>query len=601
MKSRFVLIVAVIVAAHGVSAQNFVKFKRIAAKNMVLTAQNVNTVVALKSTPGFISADPMQKSFLIAGVKKSAIIKPSANTGAVNLSISSPHGKTTKSIKKVLPVVIVPETPISGTESKPAVVNADGSKTVCTTRKVRMEAGYSDNNLLSPMEEVMWLGNIMDGNSILNGGYRSKELTSADRNSYPISIDLNATGAQSISTTVGADGAFNRGAFNNAVNTIKNQGITMEQSGDNGFTYSEVYSSNQVYANLSAGLSITPVSLTSKLSLAAATSSTKTSYLVQFYEIWYTATLDMQTWQLVKDINKVSDQDLVITSIKYGRMGTFLFESTTDLDSLEAYLDVAFNVNPSVAVSTVNRAGFRNVHANTSIKSYASGANGALTSLEDFLNFVKKRTWNANSTGQPIGYTLRFVKDGQIANVLTTTEFNLRSCDIIPPPGKTNVRFSVSKIEAVRDIEAWGEDICGKIELKSFYINSRGAEVSIGSKTIWNVGCSPGTWMAGVDAENPVDINKNCDFVLEGDQVKNGFIRISLDIRDGLEGKDQMGINEWNGISQANRDRGYVQYQKWSEDIAINNLKPDDAIVLPAYSFLQTESPDGAYLNDIGL
>lgn len=574
-KYSSVLIIALLLV-FSATAQNSTKLQKIkAAKLKALNLQTMNTS-SLKKLSQFKSADPMQKSFLIASTKKSAQTRTQA--GAVNLSITSPDGKTIKRITKVASVDGTSQQAI-GADKKEETVAENGSKTVCTSKKIRMEAGYSDNNLLSPMEEVMWLGNILDGNSILNGGYAPlNTLSAADRNAYPISIDLNAEGSQPINGTIGADGVFGRGAFNNAVNAIKNQGITLEQTGENGFTYSEVFSSSQVYANLSAGLSVTPVNLTSNISLAAATNSTKTSYLVQFYEIWYTATLDANTWELVKDINKVNNEALVVTSIKYGRMGTFMFETTTDMDSLQAYLDVAFNVDPNVAVSTVNRAGFSNVHRNTSIKSYANGANAALTSLEDFLRFVKEKTWRANSPAQPIGFTLRFVKDGQIANVLTTTEFTLRSCDIIPPPGKTAIRFNVSKIEAVRDVEAWGEDLCGKINVSIRYKDANGRDQEYAKKQIWNVGCSPSTWMAGIDQDDPLELNKQANFEIDATVAKTAYVRVSFDIRDGLEGKNQAGINEWNLTSEQNRNKGFVQYKKFEEDYPLTQLTPDATV-----------------------
>ncbi len=574
---KIILVLALFVASK-VHAQEILKLKPINLKKMSVVTAQLNTTSKLKAAAIFKSADPLQKSFMIANTKKSASTKPAETIAASNLTITSADRKTTKKIVKVLPLEGNKQTDL-GNETNATTVASDGSKTICTTKKIRMEAGYSDNNLLSPMEEIMWVGNILDGNTILNGGYGNlNTISTADRNTYPVSIDLNAGAEQPLTATIGSNGFFGRGKFNEAINTVKNQGITLEQTGEGGFSYSEVFSNNQVYANLSAGITVTPASLTSNIGLVASSNSTKTNYIVQFYEIWYTATLDIPTWELVKDLSKVNNEALVISSIKYGRMGTFLFESTADIDSLNLYLQAAFNVNPSVAVNTLNNAGFNNVHRNTTIKSFVNGANGVATNLVDFLRFVTEKQWTAASAAQPIGYTLRFVKDGQIANVLTTTEFNQRTCDVIPPPGKTNIKFTIGNITPTKDIEAWGEDICGKITLYAYYKDENNKEVKIAENTIWNVGCSPSSWMAGVDEDDPVVVDKSKTFVYEANQIKKGFLRVTLDIRDGLEGKNQAGLNEWNSTSQQNRDRGFVQYNKFTEDYDLANLKQDDAV-----------------------
>jgi Thiol-activated cytolysin len=204
---------------------------------------------------------------------------------------------------------------------------------------------------------------------------------------------------------------------------------------------------------------------------------------------------------------------------------------------------------------------FLNPRTHVTLKSYILGsstqaANQSSLDLESFIDFIKNDgNWTPDKPAQPISYCLRFVKDGQIASLHSTTEFVQRDCRT---PNKSIATITVDKLIPNKN----GRDFCGKISAKAYYKDASGQEkMIIGSEKIYmNVECVKGKWWKDTKIAGR-DINVSNQFQFEESQSSTGFVRIFFDIRDGIQDIERIG-----------NQKEYNQYEIKQMDIPINSI-----------------------------
>jgi thiol-activated cytolysin len=335
----------------------------------------------------------------------------------------------------------------------------------CSTQNVSETRQYDRIIAYAANSEVLYPGAIITADSALTGLFTQISLP---RRPMTISVSLeNIDGDKSAEVK---DPSLS--SFREALSSILESQITGSTPANLFSEIEEVHSDEQLNLALgvqaSWGLGI--VSLKSTFNWDSKT--TRSRYIVRYTQGYYTVDVDAPsapsqvfdsgvTLADVKDKMDEGRPPAYVSSVTYGRLVVFTFESDFSSQELGAALEFAYSGGLDVSGDVSVK--YREIIENSKITAFILGGDGGgaaqtIDSYDALINFIKAGgNYSRESPGAPIAYKLSYLKDNTPARMSFTTNFDVKECARI----SQQVRVTVDSIT----VESAGDDIDKDLEI----------------------------------------------------------------------------------------------------------------------------------------
>jgi hypothetical protein len=310
----------------------------------------------------------------------------------------------------------------------------DGTIQMCTTERHSIVDAPQDYATFDPNAEVIFPGNLLQGATL--GGATPDPIV-VDRAPGTITINL-VNGSEVVSADVPEV------LYSTVIQAMND--IIADNSGvlPAAFTYSmaEVQSREQMALRMGVNARSVTSDVRARLSLEQDTSYS--SYLVELTQRYYTMSFDMPASTDALFADSVTPDDLAryvapdnpatyISSVTYGRRFYLLIESTETTTEMSAAIRASYDA--ALAGGSAHLEGRdADTLTNVNVKVFALGgdANLALAAFNGDVDAVANFLTEGGdiTTGVPLSYTVRNVKDNSRVNVKVATEYEVRNCVI---------------------------------------------------------------------------------------------------------------------------------------------------------------------------
>lgn len=351
---------------------------------------------------------------------------------------------------------------------------------VCRTERKQVTAADPETLLLNPTSNVVYPGAVLDGGSIATGQYRP---ITARRAPMTLSISLNEGQIGGSTDIEVPQPTLSR--VRNKVNELRRRKIDGVSPAKITQEMVEIGSEEKLSLALGAHYKTIAGSLAANLDYSSST--TKNKVLLKFNQLYYTINMDPpeRPQDLFAESRQIADDEVYVRSVKYGRTLLFTFESEESIEDLTAAVAFTYGSgggNAKIETEKVLSKTRTNVlvlggSSTSAIRLINDGLSGIERFMEDGANY------SANTPAEPLSYTLAYVNDSSIANVLLTTVYTERNC--VKTTGEFDVKNISIKCTGVDDRGSASEDIYGTIAVKGFAVDNSGNEREIFSKRVW--------------------------------------------------------------------------------------------------------------------
>jgi thiol-activated cytolysin len=337
----------------------------------------------------------------------------------------------------------------------------------CVTENLKETRQYDRIVAYAANSDSLWPGALVGADSVLSGLFTQIVLP---RQPVTISVSLENLGGSKQATV--DDPSLS--SYRDALSSILNAEITGSTPANLYSEIEEVHSEQQLNMALgiqaSWGLGVASV----KSSFNFSNQQVRSRYLVRYTQTYYTVDLDAPsspsamlnpnvTLTEVKQHMDEQRPPVYVSSITYGRMVLFTFESEYSAEEMGAALDFAysggFDVSGQVSVT------YKDILSKSKITAFILGgdagmASQTIDSYEALINFIKSGgNYTRESPGAPIAYKLNYLKDNSPARMSYTTDYELKQCTRV----SQKVRVVLSSIfvdsaggDAGDDLELYG-------------------------------------------------------------------------------------------------------------------------------------------------
>ncbi len=322
---------------------------------------------------------------------------------------------------------------------------------ICRSRPVQETRQYDELVAYSTNSEALWPGALVRSDEALGGDLAQVVM---DRDPVTISISLeNIDGQRKAVMDYPSLSAYREGKaeiLDNQVTGSTPAHITAD--------IEEVHSEEQLEMAFGAGVSGTGLPAELSASFNFGDEDVRSRYLVQYTQAYYTIDIDQPGRPSDFFAPTVTDEDVMdrfpegsppayVSSITYGRVALFAFESEYSAQELGAALDFAYSggvdVGGDVSVT------YEEMLERSKMSVYMVGGSGAdaakaLDGYEELMDFIRSGgDYSSDSPGAPIAYKLSYLKDNAPLASSVTREYEKRDCERV---GQA-VRVTLNDIE----------------------------------------------------------------------------------------------------------------------------------------------------------
>lgn len=356
----------------------------------------------------------------------------------------------------------------------------------CTTQNLKETRQYDRIVAYAANSDSLWPGAIVSGDSMYSGLFSQIVMP---RRPATISVSLeNLAGAKSATI---AEPSLS--AYREAVSEILTKTITGATAANIFSEIEEVHTEQQLGLALGVDVGWALGTASLKSSFDFTKRDTRSRFVVRFTQGYYTVDLDAPaspsallapnvSLDDVKQKMNESSPPLYVSSVTYGRMVVFTFESEYSSDEMAAALEFAYS--GGVDVSGNISVTYKDIISNSKITAFILGgaagdATQTIDSYEALITFIKNGgDYSAASPGAPIAYKLNYLSDNSPARLSFTTDYAVKECARV----SQKVRVTLKNIT----VESAGGDAGDDLELYGT-VTAQGSEAS---KTLFNKGSS---------------------------------------------------------------------------------------------------------------
>lgn len=317
----------------------------------------------------------------------------------------------------------------------PSAATPDGDYS-CTTQNLKETRQYDRIVAYAANSDSMYPGAIISADSVMTGLFTQVVLPRAPQT---ISVSLENIGGAKHATVASPS----LSAYRDAVSSILDAGVTGSTAANLYSEIEQVHSENQLNMALgiqaSWGLGIASL----KSSFDFSNQQIRSRYVVRYMQTYYTVDLDAPaaaSAMLAPDVtlddvkSKMDPQHppVYVSSVTYGRMVLFTFESQYSAEEMSAALDFAYSggvdVKGDVSVT------YKDIISQSKITAFilggdAGSATQTIDSYDSLISFIKTGgNYSRQSPGAPIAYKLSYLKDNSPARMSFTTDYQVRDC-----------------------------------------------------------------------------------------------------------------------------------------------------------------------------
>lgn len=298
------------------------------------------------------------------------------------------------------------------------------------TRQYDRVVAYAANS------DALYPGAIVSADSIETGLFTQIVLPRA-----PATISVSLENLDGTKSAVVA--APSLSAYRNALSGILNAEVTGSTPANLYSEVEEVHSEQQLQMalGLQASWGLGVASLRSSFNWS--NREVRSRYLVRYTQSYYTVDLDAPGTPSAMFAPSVGLADvrarmdsrrppLYVSSVTYGRMVLFTFESQHSAEEMSAALEFAytggFDVSGDVSVT------YKEMLSQSKITAFILGGNGgaaveSINSYDALIAFIATGgNYSRQSPGAPIAYKLSYLKDNAPARMSFATEYEIKEC-----------------------------------------------------------------------------------------------------------------------------------------------------------------------------
>jgi thiol-activated cytolysin len=370
-------------------------------------------------------------------------------------------------------IASIDELPVSEarmTEGQPTMPAREGDYQ-CTTTNLQETRQYDKLVALSANSESLWPGALIAGDSVYTGLFRQLVF---ERQPLAVSVSLeNLAGAKS--TIMQRPSLSN---FRDSIGQILQANVTGATPANIYSEIEEVHSEQQL--TLALGASVSYVGVKVNASFNWDEKEVMSRYLVKYTQAYYTVDVDQPsaasdffpptvTTDDVRAKVEPGSPPVYVSSITYGRMVMFTFESHYSSEELGAALDFAYK--GGVEVSGNVSVKYRDMISSSKVTAYILGGSGdvaaqSIDSFEALMNFIKTGgNYSKDSPGAPIAYKLAYLGNNEPARLSFTTDYTIKEC--IRVGQKVKVQLKNVKIERTGGDPGGNLEVFGSITVSS--------------------------------------------------------------------------------------------------------------------------------------
>ncbi|HEX2687453.1 MAG TPA: thiol-activated cytolysin family protein [Kofleriaceae bacterium] len=335
-------------------------------------------------------------------------------------------------------IASLPYLPVEATavaEGTPSAPVAEGDYS-CTTQNLKETRQYDRVVAYAANSDSMYPGAIIGADSVMTGLFTQVVLPRA---SETISVSLENLGG----TKQAAVTSPSLSSYRDALSGILDAEITGSTPANLYSEIEEVHSENQLNMALgvqaSWGLGVASL----KASFDWSNHNVRSRYVVRYTQAYYTVDLDAPASPsalfapdvTLADVQGKLDAQrppVYVSSVTYGRLVLFTFESQYSAEEMSAALDFAYSggvdVKGDVSVT------YKDIISQSKITAFILGGDAGtavqtIDSYDALKNFIKSGgNYSRQSPGAPIAYKLAYLKDNSPARMSFTTDYQVKDC-----------------------------------------------------------------------------------------------------------------------------------------------------------------------------
>lgn len=306
----------------------------------------------------------------------------------------------------------------------------------CTTQNLTETRQFDRVVAYAANSESLYPGALISADSVVSGLFTPIPLPRA---ASKISVSLeNLAGAKQAEVR---DSTLS--SYRDALTGILEAEITGSTPANISSDIEEVHSTNQLNIALGVEASWSLGIASLKTSFNFNDQKQKSRYLVRYTQAYYTVDLDTPQSPssvfapdvTLDQVQAKIDNDrppVYVSSVTYGRMVVFTFESEYSSEEMGAALNFAYAGGVDVKGDT--SVTYKDIISSSKITAFILGGDGgtaaqSIDSYEALINFIKTGgNYSRTSPGAPIAYKLSYLKDNSPARMSFTTDYDVKDC-----------------------------------------------------------------------------------------------------------------------------------------------------------------------------
>jgi thiol-activated cytolysin len=321
------------------------------------------------------------------------------------------------------------------TEGTPSAPAPEGDYS-CTTQDLKETRQYDRIVAYAANSDSLYPGAIISADSVVSGLFTQVVLPRAPEK---ISVSLENLGGSKQATVASPS----LSSYRDALSSILDAEITGSTPANLYSEIEQVHSEKQLNMALgvqaSWGLGIASL----KSSFDWSNQNIRSRYVVRYTQAYYTVDLDtpaspstlLAPEVSLADVQAKMDEQrppVYVSSVTYGRMVVFTFESQYSAEEMSAALDFAYSggvdIKGDVSVT------YKDIISQSKITAFILGGDAGtavqtIDSYESLINFIKSGgNYSRQSPGAPIAYKLSYLKDNSPARMSFTTDYQVKDC-----------------------------------------------------------------------------------------------------------------------------------------------------------------------------
>jgi thiol-activated cytolysin len=345
----------------------------------------------------------------------------------------------------------------------------------CTTQDMSETRQYDRVVAYAANSDSLFPGALVSADSVLTGLFTEIALP---RGPATISVSLENLAGGKTATIVNPS----LGAYRDALAGILDSEITGSTAANLYSEIEQVHSEEQLDMALGVEASWGFGLASLKSSFDFSNKTVRSRYVVRYTQAYYTVDVDAPGHPsdvfardvTLSDVQAAMDQNrppAYVSSVTYGRMVLFTFESEYSGEEMRSALNFAYtgglDLTGDVSVT------YKDMITSSKITAYIIGGDAgaavkAIDSYDSLIAFIKEGgNYSKDSPGAPIAYKISYLKDNSPARLSLTTDYQVNNC--IRVSQKVKVTLNAIAVDQGGDLQIYGDILATGSDTQSLF------------------------------------------------------------------------------------------------------------------------------------